>query len=90
MKKLAQRKTYQKNKKFKKIENKKWCAKRKIEKETKQKKKITKIKHYKIKLKIKKNNIINKKQPVIILSLVEIEHKIKLYNHKFQRLFQQF
>ena len=53
MKKLAQRKTYQKNKKLKKIENKKWCAKRKIEKETKQKKKITKIKHYQIKLKIK-------------------------------------
>jgi hypothetical protein len=31
MKKLAQRKTYQKNKKLKKIENKKWCAKIKNE-----------------------------------------------------------
>ena len=73
---------------FKKQIKKEWCAKRKIEKETKQKKKITKIRHYQIKLKTKKINIINKKQPVIKLSLVEIEHKIKLYNHKFQQLFQ--
>ena len=65
-------------------------CKQKNRRRNKTKKKITKIKHYQIKLKIKKTNIINKKQPVIKLSLVEIERKIKLYNHKFQQLFQQF